>query len=213
MQKLDRLSKVGIVAIVVLMVFGGAGIWWWSKQPLKPAEADPPPTPTTAVTPTPSCEPGTDPCTPEVAAEQAELKKLRAEAERAYRATFTEREKLSNEGGATNPTSILLENADGDYLAAVMALLRDQQARGEVVRSQSTTNVKPAPNAGAGKPGVDPRLSLDVCEDNSKSSWLDKDGVAHPSTSFAGKIFVGQIDGRIKVIGADLAEVSSCVGW
>lgn len=51
MQKLDRLSKLGIVAIVVLVVFGGAGIWWWSTQPVEPAKADPPPT--LAATPTP----------------------------------------------------------------------------------------------------------------------------------------------------------------
>ena len=52
MQKLDRLSKVGIVAIVVLVVFGGAGMWWWSQQPLDTAKADPPPTPTADVSAT-----------------------------------------------------------------------------------------------------------------------------------------------------------------
>lgn len=42
MQKLDRLSKMGIVAIIVVALLGGAGVWWWSKQPLEPAKADPP---------------------------------------------------------------------------------------------------------------------------------------------------------------------------
>lgn len=209
MKKLDRLSKLGIVAIIVVALLGGAGVWWWSKQPLEPAKADPPVT----SAPAPSCEPGTDPCTPEVAAEQAELKKLRAEAEAAYRASFTERVRLSNEGGATEPSPQLLESADGDYLDAVMALLRDQKARGEIIRSKSVTNVRQATGAEQDRSGADPRLTLDVCEDNTQSSWTDPTGVEHQSTSFAGKVLVGQIGGRLKVSGADLAEVDSCAGW
>lgn len=209
MRKLDRLSKAGIVAIIVIALLGGAGVWWWSRQPLQPAEADPS-TPSSAVaepTPTPSCEPGTDPCTPELAAEQEELKRLRGEAEKAQRAVFAERTRLANAGGADEPTDQLSLYASGAYLDLAMASLREQKRNGTVGQGTSKTVIKSVP--GETRPGADPRLTMEVCEDNSAATFTTG-GATYQASSAKGPVFAAVLDGHVKLVGANMVEVESC---
>lgn len=207
MQKLDRLSKVGIVAIIVVALLGGAGVWWWSRQPLQQAGAKPDASMT--VSSAPACEPGTNPCTPEVAAEQAELKKLRAEAEEAQRVVFAERIRLANEGGADEPSEVLLANTSGNYLEMAMGLLRDQKKRGVEIRGSVRVVVKATP--GETMSGSDPRLTMTACEDSSPGTYT-RDGTTFRGNVFEGKVFAAVVDGRVKLINAEMKQVPSCGG-
>lgn len=203
--RVGKFCRVACAGVFALALVGCTDSGASQPEPSAPvSEARP--------TPAPSCDPGTDPCTPEKAAEQAETKRLQEQAEQAYRATFTEFVQLSNQGGADEPSPQLKRYAHGDYLTMMMELLQNQKKNGVVVKGNASTDVRSSPATGDEREGEDPRLTMAVCEDNSQSTWSDSKG-EYKSNSSKGRVFAAVVDGEVKVVSADLDQVESCDGW
>lgn len=208
MAKLDPLSKVGIVLVIVVALVGGLGVWWWSQQPAQTNGGGPTPSSSAASsTPTPTCDLGTDPCTPDVAAEQAETRKLQAEAERVARASYAERVRLTKAGGANEPSEELKRYAADSYLELVMPGLQDQKKRGYTLKGEPHLTLKHAP--GQTRMDSDPRLTLHYCEDNS-GTRLSESGTELQGKSGKGSLFLSVIDGQTKVVDSTVSVVDSC---
>lgn len=134
--------------------------------------------------------------------------KLSAQAEHAYRAFFDEWTRLERAGGADEPTQILLDNGAGDYLNAVMLLLRDQKANGVTVEGpMPTARVLPAP--GGDFRGIDPRLTLRVCEDHRAGRYTDSEGT-HPQRLLEGTLYLAFLDGRPKIVAGTTEATEQC---
>ncbi|MDO5681619.1 MAG: hypothetical protein Q4G46_02155 [Propionibacteriaceae bacterium] len=178
--------------ITLLLVLGSVLLSGCSNQ------ASPP----SGVAPTPSVIAA--PATPKEPTQE----ELSAEAERVYRTFFDEVTRLEREGGALEPTQILLDNGTGKYLDANMAILREQVASGETVGGPlPTVTVKPAP--GGNFSGVDPRLTLYVCEDSSQGWFQDSEGTYQGGIG-DGNIYLGRVDGRMKIMASDMKLVDEC---
>lgn len=147
-------------------------------------------TPTPTSTPTPSQE------------------ELSAMAEQTYRAFFNEWVRLQWAGGAEAPTSVLGDYAAGDYLDGVAALLRQQKEVGQEVGGALPV-LRVVPEPGGDFEGVDPRLTLKVCEDSSQA-WYVIDGVRHAGDIVEGIVYLGWVDDRVKVVGAETEVVQRC---
>ncbi|HHV20546.1 MAG TPA: hypothetical protein GXZ30_03275 [Propionibacterium sp.] len=166
-----------------------------------------PPQPIDVITPAPwpggtSATPQTTPST------EPTQEELSAQAEQAYRAFFNEWKRLELEGGADEPTPILLENGAEKYLEGVMLFLREQKAIGYTVDGEMpTTQVVPRP--GETDQESDPRLTLAVCED-STLSWHTDDLGRHQGTRSQGLVFLRIVDGRPKVVWANTDVVETC---
>lgn len=209
MAKLDPLSKVGIVLVIVVALVGGLGVWWWSQQPAQTNGGGPTPSSSAASsTPTPTCDLGTDPCTPDVAAEQAETRKLQAEAERVARASYAERVRLTKAGGANEPSEELKRYADGNYLRSLVGGLQHQKAGGYTVMGEPQLVLNPAP--GEARNGSDPRLTLGFCEDNAQTKIVAKDQSESQGPSGRGRLFIGDVDGQLKIVAGTVKAVESC---
>lgn len=210
MAKLDPLSKVGIVLVIVVALVGGLGVWWWSQQPARTEGGGPTATTSSPAVPTPepTCEAGTDPCTPEVAAEQAETRALRAEAERVARSSYAERVRLTRDGGAMEPSEELKRYADGNYLRSLVGGLQHQKEGGYTVIGEPQLVLSPAP--GESRKGSDPRLTLGFCEDNTQTKIVAKDQSKSQGPSGRGHLFIGHVDGQLKIVEGTVKAVESC---
>lgn len=133
---------------------------------------------------------------------------LSAQAERVYRAFFNEWTRLKREGGADEPTEILLNNGAGPYLESVMKNLRDQKAGGHTIGGPLPV-LKVVGVPGGDYEGIDPRLTLQVCED-STAAWWEEAGERHPGGIAQGTVYLGKVDDRIKVMGISTELVKQC---
>lgn len=156
--------------------------------------------------PQPACDPGNGNCAPNQAAE-TELHELQRQAEDAQHAAFNERARLTGRGGALEPTDELRLHADGVYLELVMAGLREQYHDGFRVEGSPTTMATAAP--GESRNGSDPRLTMDVCEDNVATTFSEG-GRLFNGIPYQGKVYAKVIDGRVKLVDATMKAVDSC---
>lgn len=164
----------------------------------------PQPIQTVTPTPWPGDTAGPTPTTTSTPSQE----ELSAQAEQAYRAFFTEWTRLEREGGADEPTQVLLDNGAGKYLDGVMALLRDQKATGrQVGGAPPQLTVVPAP--GGDFEGIDPRLTLQVCEDH-REAWFEDQSGRRAGQLVQGTVYLGFVDGRIKATGASTKVVDRC---
>ena len=133
---------------------------------------------------------------------------LSAEAERVYRTFFNEWIRLEREGGADEPTQILVENGAEGYLEGVSLMLKEQRQRGETAGGPlPIVTVKPDPGMSA--EGSDPRLTLAVCEDHSAGWYRDEDG-QRLGLLLQGRVFLKEIDAQFRVVWARTKEVQKC---
>lgn len=158
-------------------------------------------------TPKPVCDEGTEKCTREIAADQAELRDLLRQAEDAQHAAFAERGRLTSLGRALEPTPELELHASGTYLELAMAGLREQYRDGFRVEGSPATMVTSAP--GESRHGSDPRLTMDVCEDNVAATFSNGGRLFH-GIPYQGKVFAAIVDGRVKLVDATMQAVESC---
>ncbi|WP_425307781.1 hypothetical protein AADG42_03175 [Ammonicoccus fulvus] len=157
-------------------------------------------------TPTPIVVPESTPGP--VASATPSQEELSAEAERVYRTFFAEWKRLEREGGADEPTQILKDNGAGRYLDGVVLMLRHQKEQGvEVSGPLPEVKVRPAP--GDSKDNADPRYTLEVCEDYSAGEYRDESGV-HAGQLLQGNVYLGHVDGQLKVVWAVTEEVERC---
>lgn len=194
-------AKSAAAAAAALLMLTSAACTDPNSNAATPATAQP------TQTTTPSCDPGTTPCTQEKATEQAETKRLQEEATQAYRATFTERMNLGRQGGTDEPTPQLSRFAQDEYLEMAMATLREQKRLGIKAAGNPTTDVTVEPGQQRG--ASDPRLTMSVCE-SQQDVTLTRDGQDFKGTSSKGLIFASLVDGHPKITGAEMAEVESC---
>lgn len=132
---------------------------------------------------------------------------LSAEAERVYRTFFAEWKRLEREGGADEPTQVMLDNGAEIYLESVMKGLRLQKAEGiHVEGPPALTTVRASP--GPTDKG-DPRYTLTVCEDYTGSYASNESGGA-PGRLIQGKVYLRNIGGRLKLVSAATEEVTRC---
>ena len=175
----------GVLVIVVAMLSACGG----NDEPIDVV------TPTPLSTPSPT---STDTLS------QAELSAM---AEDTYRTFFAEWTRLEREGGAEEPTLVLLENGAGPYLESVMELLREQRDSGTTVSGLAVAKVIPAP--GGDFQGIDPKLTLRVCEDHSNGTYT-REGVTYQGEIREGLVYLGSVNGRTKVMGGDTQLVDAC---
>lgn len=166
-----------------------------------------PPQPIDVITPAPwpggtSATPQTTPST------EPTQEELSAQAEQAYRAFFNEWKRLQFAGGADEPTQVMRNTAGPEYLEGVMKLLRDQRVNQITVTGDfPTTTVVAAP--GGDFEGMDPRLTLMVCEDHSNLE-SHEDGLSRTGDTLEGTVYLDFIDGRPKVVGGVTRPVEVC---
>ena len=142
---MKKLASVLVVTLALLLSACGGT----PPQPIDVITPAPWPGGTSA---TPQTTPSTDPTQEE----------LSAQAEQAYRAFFNEWKRLELEGGAAEPTPILLANGAEKYLEGVMLFLRGQKALGYAVDGEvPATQVVPRPGE-TGREGG-PRVTLAGC--------------------------------------------------
>lgn len=176
---------VGALAVLALLLCGCR-------------QESPPPAPIVTATIAPTSLPSYTPS-------QAELS---GRAERVYRTFFNEWTRLEREGGAEEPTQVLLDNGSGGYLKGVMGFLRNQKSTGRIIGGPlPKVTVVAAP--GGEFEGVDPRLTLQVCEDHT-AAWFEEDGTQYAGELAQGTVYLGYVEGRIKVIGASTKSVEQC---
>ena len=154
------------------------------------------PTPTPASTPTPTAT-GTP--------SQAELSAM---AEETYRTFFAEWTRLEREGGATEPTPAMRATATDQYLESVMAFLRDQKQTGyRIVGPMATARAIAAP--GGDFAGIDPQLTLKVCEDSSHTTYT-VDGTEDRGYLVEGVVYFRFVADRPKLVTGTTQRVDQC---
>ena len=147
----------------------------------------PPPGPTTTSTPAET--------------DQERTIRLDKEAtEKAYTATNTEGTRLARAGGASKPTRILNDNADGIYLEVQMKGLRFLKSNGYRADRASRTSV----TANGGWSAKE--IGLTACEDASEVRLLDKSGKEvrkDRPKRFVQTLTATKVDGRWKITDVD----------
>lgn len=187
-----RVSSLILAAALALSACNGG------EQPIETVTPTPVPPPTASEsTPTPPS------ATPSLSQEE-----LSAQAEQAYRAFFAEWVRLQRLGGTETATTAMTQNAAGAYLEAVLMLLKEQQDQGvKAGGPPPELTVTPAPGSGA--EGSDPRLTLNVCEDNSRG-WYEDESGRYEGGIAEGTVYLQFLDGRPKVVFGETESVQSC---
>ncbi|WOP17680.1 hypothetical protein [Raineyella sp. LH-20] len=126
----------------------------------------PSPTPSYSCTP----DPGGAPCTPELAAAQAEEAKAYEEAIFVYQEFTKERSRVAMAGGSPTPTPTMERLASGSYLEIISSFLASDYSEGV----SSSRPVEIVYVHGMNYSGDS--LQLKVCEDGTKIENLDRQG-------------------------------------
>ncbi len=170
------------------------------------------PTPTYWCTPlpTPGVSPGPPYRCPEYRARMnAQTHASEAEAMEVYRRFFDEFWRLQVEGGALEPTPIILETTEGAFQRANMAVLRDQKENAFRVQGPPPI-LTMAPDRN--RRYADSEVVLTTCEDARTSALMNPDGTKNSDGRlYVRQAFFRRTEGRLKVFVNDRLEgVTQC---
>lgn len=182
------------VALCLLVLFSGC-------TPERPPVPTLPPVQTGLPTVAPSPSPS--------ATRTPSQEDLVKQAQAAYEVAFDEFERLSREGGATEPSPKMKDVETGLYLEQDMALLRDQKKRGYKVEGKAAV-AKSRPAPGKAKGDADPRLTLEICEDRRGSRVLEGGRDPDPGRLSHGFVYASPRDARIVLVDVDTSPVDRC---
>ena len=150
-------------------------------------------------TPLPTSEPTTA-NTPTETKQERTIRLDKEAAEKAYTLVSKESNRLGMAGGASKPTRILTDNADGTYLEVQMNDLSFLKLKGY----RASTGAKTIVTANGGWSAKE--VGLTACEDASKLRLLDKSGKEvekNRPKRFVQTLTATRIDGRWKITDVD----------
>jgi hypothetical protein len=131
-------------------------------------------------------------------------------AEKAYRTSTSEQDRLYRAGGATKPSFVLKATATGSYLKITLQSLREVRKSGW--HAEGSTKIVGVSRNGGWKAG---RLGLTTCEDNSTLLFFDqggKDVTPKVERRYVQKLTVVKVAERWKVSTAISTRVHSFEG-
>jgi hypothetical protein len=131
-------------------------------------------------------------------------------AEKAYRASTLEQDRLYRAGGATEATADLKATATGSYLRITLDSLREVHSSGW--HATGSTEIVGIVHDGGWRPG---RVGLTSCEDNSTIRFFDRTGedvTPNVERRYVQKLTVVRVTKRWKVATADSTKVPSFEG-
>ena len=131
-------------------------------------------------------------------------------AEKAYRASTSEQDRLYRAGGATKASSTLKATATGSYLRITLHSLRE--VRESDWHAEGGTKIVGVVHDGGWKPG---RLGLTSCEDNSTIRFFNQQGedvTPKGERRYVQKLTVIKVAQRWKVSTAESTRVHSFEG-
>lgn len=160
-----------------------------------PPEPSPPPTPT----PTPSASQSPSE-TPQERQERLDY----AAAEKSYRTFRAEYNRVLRAGGAKEPTKVMKATAGGEYLATFTRVIRSYENVGSRnAGTERITYVRPSGYTAD-------LISLDVCEDGSKSKTLLPSGSFRRGELRTAALEVRKIQNHWKVWSGSGKRVGAC---
>ncbi len=148
------------------------------------------------------------PCSSEEASANAATVALEQEAIRVYERYAAEEARLYYEGGASEPTPILVETTDGTFQKQVMGLLSFHKGQGLSAKG-------PAPRVRAAVDRTaryaDAEVVLLTCEDRTESATYYPDGSKFADGDLqVAQMLLARRDGRLKIFAHRTQEVSAC---
>lgn len=170
------------------------------------------PAPTPAPVPTYRCTPeagGAEfECTQQQYDEMVAKDKLYAEAEAVYRKFHAEDLRIARAGGASQPTSVLLETTSGFFLEDSMEGYRSDRERGLTAHGGNRDIKSVTRLVGVSKGGS--VAALRVCTDSTSIAIHEKGRYVGQGSINNDDLYFGLVDSRIKIIGVDGEQVDSC---
>ncbi len=148
------------------------------------------------------------PCSSEEASANAATVALEQEAIRVYDRYAAEYIRLLYEGGATEPTPVLVETTDGTFQEHMMGPLGYYKGKGLSVKGP-TPRFRAAVDRTARY--IDTEVTLLACEDATGSAMYNPDGSKfHDGELHVYQMLLARRDGRLKIFTNSRQEVSSC---
>jgi hypothetical protein len=166
------------------------------------------PSPTASFRCTPEAGGAEFDCTPHEHDDMVAKDKLYTEAEAVYREFLTEEVRLLRLGGVDEPTPVLQRTAAGAFLGEVMDDLRSARANGVTVSEGSRSVEAVERVVGVSKGGSIAALS--ICVDSRTVRFIKSGKTAGSGELTRDDLYFGEIDGELKVIGADGRVVEEC---
>ncbi len=173
-------------------------------------------TPTTTPTPSPApsyrCTPeaGGDEfdCTPAQYDEMVAKDKLYAEAEAVYRKFLAEEDRIFRSGGVIAATPALEETSSGDFLADSLSDYKAIADRNITVKGSASRLVYFQRAPGRSKGGS--AVSATVCVDGSSLEFFRAGKSLGHGKIYKDDTYFAEVDGTMKIVGADGSQVESC---
>ncbi|MDO5500948.1 MAG: hypothetical protein Q4F67_14830 [Propionibacteriaceae bacterium] len=166
------------------------------------------PEPPIVETATPTPWPGETAAVEPTESPSPSVEELTREAEETYRTLVLEMARLEEAGGSDEPTQALKDLAGTKYREVLVQALSDQRAEGyEVGGPDPIVEVVSAP--GGEFDNIDPRLTLEACEDHTLRWYRDETGT-HPAPLVRKTAYFGYEEGALKVVGALATVVEEC---
>lgn len=134
--------------------------------------------------------------------------KLYAEAEAVYRRFLLEEVRLLRLGGVEEPSPVINRTTNGAFKNQVMQDLRHAKADGVSVDAGSREVESVQRMVGVGKGGS--LVALAVCVDSTSVHFTKKGKSAGFGTTTRDELYFGDVDGSLKIVGADGKEVPKC---
>jgi len=189
--------RVGLAALALATVAG-----------CQPPAAVPTPAPTPTFTCTPEAGGDAYECSQAQYDEMVAKNELYAEAEAVYRKFFEEDVKTLRRGGIEDPSETLVETTHGDFLADVMGQYRSMKAERALFRDGEFVLawIRRAP--GQAKSGS--VISLVTCVDATTTRLFVRGDFVRNGTAARDQFYFGDVEGHLKIVGADGQEVPSC---
>ena len=168
------------------------------------AACTPEPAPTSTSSPTPTAT------TPTESQIERQMRLDYEAAEKAYRASTSEQDRLYRAGGTTTASATLKATTTGSYLRITLQSLREVRKAGW--HAEGSTKIVGVARNGGWKPG---QLGLTSCEDNSVIRFIDqggKDVTPEVERRYVQKLTVVKVAERWKVSTAASTRVHSFEG-
>lgn len=205
-----RRSTSALAAMLAAVLLAGCqpGTPTTAPTPTSPSASTVSPVPTPTYQCTPEAGGEATPCTQIHYEEMKAKDRLYAEAEAVYRQFWDEVVRIMRQGGATEPTKVLLMTTDGFQLEDVMKNLSELVEDGTVARGEAPEIEWVRRLPGQSKSGS--IVALSTCVDATGWGFYEGKELVIQGGVAIDEIYFRRIDGVLKIIGTDGDEVETC---